>query len=427
MTKTKHIIQTLLVSILLTGCFSPSKQIEPTTLQSEFHNVFSEEAQDLYVNLEDNTALQNMPEAFLSIGSDLPDIEAYTYDDKKINLLDYKGKNIVAEFVSYTCFACKAQASEYTDSIVKKNNDIVFLQIFMDATNSSTYIDENGNEEKRDMIKDFYKEADAEMNENITIIQANQDLSDYIQELRIDNTPAFLFFNKDGKLAFYHENVMQSEQFDSIVNAIFSDEPFNFYDNLADGYKKASDIDRTWEDVKADFSTGQQDEIASLAINENYGEKYFYQNYAQQFDANTTIEDVEGNDFDLSKLQGVSVYAMFMSGHEDTQDDIKAFNEFQKQLNDENINFISLLNSDDDNFYNSLEAKPEGTVIDNVSVVSSNPYSDYSKAYRSLYLHLYDTFILIDESTNTCLGVYYGDFQTDDLVRAYETMVLLKQ
>lgn len=413
----KKLTALLLSIVTLTGCFSAKTEIvKPVSDSGSVYKAFNEEAQTLYEELEGEDSLEDMPTSFLSVGTDIPDIELTTYDGEIIDLSDYKGKKVILEFVAYWCTYCQNETKEYLNNIVANNEDVVFIQAFLEGAKNDTIEDDDGNEVVEDSIAQFYKDAGAEMNDDIIITQENNDIVDYaFDTLGIKYYPSFLFFDESGKLAYYHNQQLEAEDFQKIIDTVYSEDSLKFYDALKEN---ASDYNRSWEDVKAAFSEEQQEAIASLPLTEDTGEQAFYTNVGQSINVDSKLVDINDKVLDLSGSTGTTIYTVFTEDDVNINSEIAVLNKFQKVMADDDVMFISLFitsNSEDaKTMYDDLTNKPDGYVFD--------AKNDVPEALYNVMLYASPQVIFVNESLKVCTGSYLGTFSLEYLQDAYKVM-----
>lgn len=410
---------TALSAVLLAGCTAKTSIVKPVSEDGILYTAFNESAQELYEDLENNDdALEEMPSAFSKIGTSLPDIELTTYNGDTINLKDYNGKKVVLELVGYWCTYCQKESAKYLNDLVKDNDDVVFIQAFLEGAKEDVIEDEDGNKVTKDTIKTFYEDAGIDMNDDIIVTQENDDIYKYaFDTIGITYYPAFLMFDENGKLAYYHEQFITGTELQTIFDKVYGDKKFVFYDNFADGVSDLSAYVRSWEDVKNDYSDEQKEALDNLGLDDSYGEQAFYMNVGQTIDVDAKLVDINDEIIDLTKSTGTTIYTVFTEDDVNLEDKIEVYNKYQK-VADNDITFVALfINSssgDAKAMYDSLTIKPNGYVLD--------VKNDTPEALYNVMLYASSQTIYVNEEKKLCTGSYLGTYSLEALQKAYNFM-----
>lgn len=405
--------------MILFGCTKYSHHVvEPITDEDTYYEAFNEKAQEEVLSVL-NEDIVDVPKQMLKVGTELPDIDMVTYDGDVINFSDYKGKNVVLQLTAYWCLSCKEETTQYLDNIVSNNEDIVFVQAFVEGAKEDEIEDGDGNKIITDTIKQFYDEADVEMNDNVTIVQESKTLEEYAYDtIGLSYYPSFLFFDKDGKLAYFKDQVITANEFDKIVDTVLQDDSLKLYENLADGLSSASDFIRDWEDVKADFSEDQQALLNELNLDSTYGEMAFYGNIGKHVAVDTKLVDINGKDVELTGNDGFTIYTFLSEDDKNIESEVKELNKFAKTVDDSvtMLTFLIPITSDDAvTVYENLSVKPDGYVFD---ARYNSP-----EALYDLTLYASPQTIFVNEKDDICAGAYLGTYSLEALQNVYNLIV----
>lgn len=408
----------LLVTLLsLTACSTSTVKntsfIEPISNDETIFMAFNKTARNAYEEIEEKDIV-NIEKPFLNLGEvNLPNIDLTTYDGKTINLLNYKGQNIVVELVLYDCGYCQSMASTF-NTIAKNNTDITFIQAFIDGAKEDKIEYDDGDIEIVDTIAKFYSEANEDLDNNVIITEENDDFFNFVaQDVDVVYYPSVLFFDKNGKLAYYHENTMKEDVFQSAIDKIYKDN-FCFYDNFANGLKTAKNYIRTWEDVKKDFSKEQQTTISSIFTDKNVGEESFYSNVGKIISLNDIFDDSNENKIKKEDISSNAVITFLNKNKLD--EDVSKIDEFQKQLDDD-VTFITL-------YYEGFKNSSHIDVYKNSYARPENSYTFKAKKDVSMDLNKLTFFDNYSEviflNNEVCAGAYAGELDVDTLVQLYK-------
>lgn len=347
---------------------------------------------------------------YWGIGSEMPDIEAKTYDEKDINLNATKGKNTVIEVVAYWCSYCQEEESKYVDQIIKDNPDIEFIQVFADGTKAYKTTDDNGKDTTSDVIKQYYQKANKqEVPTNRTIIQENDKIVQWAGNgMHIERFPSIYFYDSTGRAAWFHEGVLTEKDFDNIKKMAFGkDKQKKLYNHLKKDYKVASDGYRGWETVKSETPEEQQNAISSLPLKDDGGEAAYYGNLYRKVNVQTKMVDLSGDVIDVPSKSGKTVYGFFQADDENLENNIEIWNQYVK-VTDCATAIAVLIGDNVDKAYDSLNDKPKTTVS------SAQVPTDLD----DLRIVGLPEMVYVDESTSLCMGAYYGNYSLEDLQKA---------
>ena len=194
----------------------------------------------LYGRAEVNNNLLKM------IGSKLTDIKVEDYYGNEVDFLNYYNGELVFEIVQYSCEHCLKQVA-FTENILE-STDVPFIQFFAWGT--------------KDQINDFYERSKHELNEKVIVIPQNEELSKYITDLGVDETPTFLFF-KDGKLRFADSGEISPAKFINVKELAFESD-FSSKDLVNNERVAVFDLYRGYDDVLNDLSIDSKDKLAKI-------------------------------------------------------------------------------------------------------------------------------------------------------------------
>lgn len=407
---------------MLCGCVTRLTAVRPVTDDGTNYKAFNEEGQALLKKITGEDDLEDLPDGILSVGEELPDMELKTYDGTTINLKSYKGKPVVLELVAYWCDYCKEENGETLSNIIFNNSDIIFVQAFIEGAKEDSITDDDGNVVTKDTIKQFYSDSNASM-DGRTIIQESENLVAYATDtLNLAKFPTFVFYDEDGKISYFTEGEMTEDEFTNIRKYAFKtgDEGTTdrLYDHLDSALYQASDYNRTYEDVKNDFSDEKQSQLKALPINSKYGEAVFYSNVGRTVDVTSKMVDVNDEIIDITESNGTTVYTFLSESNESLEDEITTLNKFQKVMANKNVTFITALiteaSEDAKTMYNNLSTKPEGYVID--------AKEDLPEALYNIVLYGSPQVLFVNEKDKICTGSYMGTFSLEALQNVYEAM-----
>lgn len=243
----------ILFILLLTACSSKKEEeykeeeyIEPINEVE----VFKYLKDDLYTLLyKANGGIEIKSNILDFFGKDLVDYKGKDFYQNEIDLNNYKDKNLILEVAGNWCSHCKEQALLYTDAILEKYNDLVFIQFF--------------NEGDINQIKAFYTEIGMDIPDNIIIIPQDKNLSNLIlSNYNPEYYPAFLFF-KDGKLSWLKTSSLNTEEMDLCYDVAFKN-PLTKEDLIDNNGNSIFSYRRNKEDVINDFSEANYSLLKSL-------------------------------------------------------------------------------------------------------------------------------------------------------------------
>lgn len=412
----------MLVGMMICGCITQKTAVRPVTDDGTNYKAFNEEGQALLSKITGNDDLEDLPDGILSVGEEFPDIELKTYDGKSLNLKSYKGKPVVLELVAYWCDYCKEENADTLSNIISNNSDVTFVQAFIEGAKEDSVTDDNGNVVTKDTIKEFYDESKASMEDRI-IVQENEALQAYVTDtLNLAKFPTFVFYDEDGKISYFSEGELSEEEFNNIRKYAFSTgdngTEDRVYNHLDSSLYQASDYNRTYEDVKNDFSEDKQNRLKNLSINSKYGEATFYSNVGRTIDVTSKMVDINDEVIDLSEKKNTTIYTFLSEADENLEDEITTLNKFQKVMEKSGVTFITVLiteaSEDAKTMYSNLSVKPEGYVID--------AKEDLPEALYNIVLYGSPQVLFVNEKEKICTGSYLGTFSLEALQNVYEAM-----
>lgn len=403
----------LLTLCLLAGC--GSTHAAPVDESDSPASAFTDDGVDMIKTMDGLDSTDKMSTGYWGIGTEMPDIEATTYDGKQVNLNNTKGKKTVVEYVAYWCSYCQKEESEYMPKLIADNPDIVFVQVFADG--SKDYTTDNGN---IDAIAQFYTSAGVDMS-SVTheIIQENNAIVSYAaNELHISEFPSFYFYDESGKAAWHHQGTLTEDKFKEIADLAFGDKSEGkLYNNLVSGISQANTKYRGWKQVKADVSSGQQKAVSGLSLDSEYGEAAYYSNYHLPVHITNKLVGLDGSVVDLDDAKGFTAYAFFNASAEDLQDQLATWNKYAKVSDCGNL--IGVLvgsgSSEATTEYNSWDIKPDTPMIEN--------NSDLPSELQRVRIFGTPQIVYVNEDAKETVGGYYGEWKLDAMQSAEKVML----
>lgn len=405
---------TVCCSISLAGCARQGVvDNQPMTDDNEIKNVFTDKGLKLIRNTDKLSKNTDISPGYWGIGDEMPDITGTTYDGKKYNLSNTKGKKTVIEFVAYWCTYCQTEESEDMRKILSDNPDITFVQVFADG--SKKYKDEKTGKTS-DVIQKFYQNSGVEaVPKNRTIVQENHDIVTYAgAKLRINRFPSFYFYDDTGKAAWYHEGILDEKTFSSIRKMVFGkDKSKKLYNCLKNGQSSANEAYHSWEDVRQSTSKEKQSAISALSLNKDSGQKAYYGNLYRPINVQTKMVDLDGKIVDVTESNGTTAYVFLNSADKNLDDEIQVWNQYAKVSGCSNMIAV-LIGSNASTAYTKLATKPTTHTV---------TMSDLPSSLNNIRILGMPEVIYVDEKTKTCLGGYYGEFSMEELQKAEQAMI----
>lgn len=417
MKKLTTIILTTLLA--LTGCTMNKTIVKPISNSSDYYNAFNEEAHNIFKEaFESDDPTLSMKPFYLNVGTELPDAELSTYDGSTINPIDYKGKKVVMEFISYWCQFCQTESREYLDEIIENNDDVVFIQCFLEGGKNIHYMHKDGSETIEDTIKQFYEKAEAKMRDDIIIVQQTENLENVADTLGVNSYPTFMFFDESGRMSWCVDGLVKTDMFNKYCEIAFDNE-VKLYDNFREGLTDPKTIYRTYEDVKDDITDEANQRLESLSLDSEKGEEAFYSNVGVSISFENEMTDYNGEVMDLSS-DNKNIIFSYLWDSDELDEQVKVINELQKDMQDEDVVFVTfILQSKEDRDINTivseLKEPVEGYIIKNLS-------SNLNRNWLHIKLTSYPQIFFMSSKEDICMGSYLGDFTVKDIAEAYNVM-----
>lgn len=425
------IISLLTASVILGGCGFPTSAlpgntaaassspsatpggtgiVAPITSVLDVRDGFNEKGKEMIADVFGDS--DSIEQSLLSVGTEAPDIVLNTYDGNTLNISGLKGKNIVMEVVAYWCQYCQQETKDYLPEVMAENPDVTFVQAFMQGAKEDSITDDDGNTETKDTIAQFYQKAGTSIPEKLIVTQESEAFEYYMRNtIKIESYPCIVFINKDGRISWVREGLADKETFTKMIQYAFSDDPL--YENLADGLSKPSDFIRNPEDVKNDLSIDAQAAIEELETTDN-AKTMAYGNMGMDVASKEpTVQDMDGNEFNVSTLKGITDYLFLTESDKDLTDAATAFAELEQAYPDNNyvILIVPDTTGDGSKVKESLgESAPSGTYLD--------AYSSIPEGLYPLLLYETPTIVYVDEDQKVSLGSHSGDFSIETLKKA---------
>ncbi len=219
------------------------------------------------------------------VGVDISDISLETTDGETLTYDMLEGKQVVFEFSAEWCDYCKEQITTYMDDIYEANEDIVFVQVFIEGD-----VDE---------IEAFYEDAGKENLTDYTIAESDA-VTEFIETLGVSAYPSFVFVDETGHVSWTYEGTLEESQFEAVCAYAYSE--VKLYETFEDGDIDFDRLNRTSEDVAADLS---DEAIALIATVETDSSNLdvLYANLNREF-FSVVFTDIEGNTLDMETLRG---------------------------------------------------------------------------------------------------------------------------
>jgi peroxiredoxin len=141
-----------------------------------------------------NRLLRRSPESILAPaqGQPAPDFTLQSIDGKKVQLSDFKGKNVILNFWATWCTPCKLEMPLLQQSADENSSDLVVLAINYDESEAEVnqFIDELG------LRLDVLYDPGGKIN----------------REYRVLGYPTSIFIDKSGKIQFRHMGILSEGQ-----------------------------------------------------------------------------------------------------------------------------------------------------------------------------------------------------------------------
>lgn len=143
-------------------------------------------------------SLMGCKDDIAKIGQTAPDIAAFDLQGNKVNLADWKGKNIVLSFWSDTCGACVAELKEMQNLAEKHpQSNVAILAINIDGEKADT----------QSVVTE----------REITLPVAKDQLNISAERYRVMGTPTSFIIDPAGKLLQKYEGPIPNED----LNVLF--------------------------------------------------------------------------------------------------------------------------------------------------------------------------------------------------------------
>lgn len=142
------------------------------------------------------------------VGKAIPETELKLLNDEVLNTNDLKGKPFVLEVVANWCTYCKETSKEYMDSIVSKNTDLEFVQIFAEGNTGE--------------VNTFYEEIGKDPKDVKYIVPANNESIDLVGKLNITGFPTWIFVDETGRISWVHSGYVKPEEFSTLRDAAYT-------------------------------------------------------------------------------------------------------------------------------------------------------------------------------------------------------------
>lgn len=303
--------------------------------------VFKYLKDDLYTLLYKANGGVEIPSYILDfLGKELVDYKAIDYYGNEVDLNDYKDKNLIFEIAGNWCSHCKEQAKLYTDKILEKYKDVVFIQFFNEGTN--------------EQIDSFYKEIGMDLPKNIIIIPEDKNLSNLIlSNYNPQYYPAFLLF-KDGKLSFVKTSSLTPEQMELSYDVAFKN-PLTKEDLIDNDGNSIFKHRRNKEDVIADLSLSNYSLLKSLD-NDNVTIDNTLKFIGKDFDFYSQYENDSTFKSEVDFLNYADRELVIIYLSENNDETIKLINECYKDNEDVSIIVLNVTDENNDELAIKLDA-----------------------------------------------------------------------
>ncbi|WCF11729.1 TlpA family protein disulfide reductase (plasmid) [Paenibacillus thiaminolyticus] len=137
------------------------------------------------------------------IGTEAPNFKLDNLSGETIDLIDFKGQNIVLELGQTECSACQMIQPEM-DKFRKANSDVTVIQVFPNDSKSA--------------VDSFLKKTGTDIHSNILTGEAGNTV---FREYKADWTPTTLFINKDGIIVFVHIGSTNQDYLEQVKKLAF--------------------------------------------------------------------------------------------------------------------------------------------------------------------------------------------------------------
>lgn len=391
----KKIVTVILLFLL---CACSTKEIDKTNEyikplnEINFLNEINDEKKTQLASIYGREEVKN--NLLEMVDKRLTDLCVKDYYDNDVDFLKYYNSEIVFEIVQYSCEHCLKQTA-LTD-IILENSDITFIQYFAWGT--------------KEQIDDFYARAKRDMNDKVIVIPQNDELSDYISELKVDETPTFLFF-KNGKLKFADTGEIALAKFSNIVDYAYNDN-FGINDLVNNDGVSLFDLYRGYDDVLADLSNENKDKLALV----DNSEEVTINTIGNHVDYKTLYEKDGEPLYSIKSFNSYinkdTVVFYVANMNDNLKKDISVINGFISNHQDLKVLTILMDNKD----FDTSTAYQELGLMGNFDVVSST--SEIPKVFIDVSVVSYPAAIFIQDDVMT--GGFNQIKDIDSLERAYQ-------
>lgn len=175
--------------------------------QSEKQSSDEQPVKVLDIDLEEiykNKEMREYAEKFMNTKA--PDFTLTNMNGEEVSLSDFKGQNVILEFVWTDCSYCQSVQPTVAE-FKAKNNDVQVLQVF-------PYDD-------AEKIKSFLEQTNTTDKVNKDFILTNEKRNTVTKDYEILLTPTFMFIDKNGFITYVHLGALSNEVLESLTKLSF--------------------------------------------------------------------------------------------------------------------------------------------------------------------------------------------------------------
>lgn len=387
----------VLLTLLLVSC-NNNKQEEEIIIPPVEESLFIEPINDVFLFDELNSEIKNRWQDVLKIdGSNHLEnyqLEMLFKDIYEDDLVDIYGNvinlktydKLVLNFVSVDCGACKLEIENYINDLVDYVDDVQFVQYFGVGT--------------KEEILDLYKSLNVSIPENLIIIEANDDVKNYMKyDLMAKMYPTFVFY-LNNKVSFNVVSKMSLVAYKKAIDIAFN-EPIKKEELINKDGIDIFTLNRDFDDVKNDLRKENLERIEYLndKIYE-YTDNMTFKLMGKKIDFNNLLSP---NAETISQINDYSKYV--------DKDLVIFYESFSDSSETDKVEYINSLIEDDDveyivvliegfesqsRIYEDMDVKFHCPVVSNLGYMP--------RGFYSIGINVYPTALFIKESTFT--GAY---------------------
>lgn len=361
------------------------------TSYDDIYNSYTKEAIDLYDQVYDTNYSEEKILSFA--GREIPEVSLTDINGNRVNVADLKNKRVIYEFAASYCSHCKNVSKEVMEEIMNENEDVIFIQIFI-----------NGDSES---VREFYEDINKEIPDELIVVPRESQVITLVEGLGLEYLPSLVFQDEFGKVSWFHQGDTTVNEMRKAIECAFG--PKKIYEMIKDGISSQNDFILTYKDVKAHF----EEETISLIEDVFHGEEIdFYGNLGNSFYMDTiktlNKEKIETSYFINKKTVYIIVFAD--EEKEKQTKDIENYKRLSEKYTDTEFVFVfkSMDTQDISEYYSQVKDKIKIAYDKNDST-----------SLNDIYISSVPLYLFVDENNRICgTWVNSGDFEEFD--KAYQ-------